>query len=316
MPSRSLHPSISPANSASPIKEQDFINIIKNRAVKNTDSINFRFTITNKVYNRITKEYDISTEIRTEQPQYKLFLDKEHNQFVYFSLFHTEEWIYIYIPDIPEDDKKDEPYKYTVYKEEETYTENKKIKKRTNRFYKGNHLSLNYNEDECGVFYFHYTEYDDNYKKSKEDCNFKLDSVFIDELNNNNLNLKCLLCDKNDDKTYVRGVLINPGHVNEKIQKHVFNILYKIINIIKSKKQRSKNSAKIKRVLAERATRDEAIKNLELSRRNKELAKEKKTKSALGDLDPNLLAYLLDEPSSNKPKNQKKNSNTGNAKKK
>ena len=286
-------------SSASPISidEQELLHAITKKAIINTDNLKFRFTV--------------KDQQRTEKPEYKLYLNKEETQFVYFSVFFTGEWIYIYIPEST--NNIDEPYTYKTYTELDTF--NKK-----QRFYKGNHISISYS-DYCKSFLFHYTEYDDKFiKKPHNICNFKLSSVTSN-------NFDCVLCDKNGN-TFKNAVFVNDDEDDYDTQKHVFNIIHKIITVIKYKKQRSKNSLKIRehkvqleleRINAEEKQRkiQEAIKKAEMQSKNKELAKEKKIRSVLGDLDPNILASLLGD--SNKPKkpiSTSKKSNTGNAKKK
>ena len=285
---------ISAASSVS-FKEHKFITTILKYAEENTDNINFRYSITDK--NNIV-------QIRTSKPTHKLILDTNH--FVYFSLFHTKDWIYIYIPEnIPTNNV--EPYKYNTYKTGKQ------------RYYKGNHISISYN-NQCDMFLFHYTEYDNDYNKLPQKiCNFKIESVTSENLN-------CVFCDERGE-TYKSGIFVNVDEEDYEKQKHIFDIVYKIITKLRMKKQFSKNNAKIRlrkeekeiarKIVEEKEKiRQESIHKENMRRENKKLIKENKKKSVLDDLDPNLLAFLLDEPSSNKPKNPKKNSNTSNAKKK
>ena len=257
-------------SNASPIslEEQNFIDEMLSRAEANTDAIQFRYSIT---------DTDGQIQNRTTQPQYKLYLDPVH--FVYFSLFFTGSWIYIYIPDIIPS-HEDAPYTYTTYTSQSGKTQ----------YYKGNHISISYSEL-CKLLLFHYTEYDDTYRKTQKICNFKFEGV-------NESNMKCILCNRT-------GTIVDSGffldEYNPNIRKYtfIFNIVYKIIMTLKHKKQDSKNKNKIK-VKKERAAAAKAFAANEAAQVARKIrsANEKETqhkaarKAKTPAVDPEIAALL------------------------
>jgi len=295
-------------SSASPVsftmKEWDashFINEIIKRAVPNSDRVTFKF---------VTK-----TKVADYPATHKFYLDDTH--FVYMTLHYNGEWLYIYIPD------DSTTFKYKTLKDTTSslrYSTN-------NRFYKGNHISLSYNTM-CNNIIFHYTEYDDTFKHENNNyrfCDFKFTNL-------TNKNIKCMLCKKDgtevDASTYFSELdgIFEDEEYDEEYKKNlfIFNILYNILSIIKNKKQRSKNSAKIRlrkeeqeiaRVIAEKKTQErlEELKLEEKHRKARESAKAKKATTVLGSLDMNLLKLFGEEPTKAAAK---KPNNTRNAKSK
>ena len=245
---RALHESNSSKSSSlsisSDFKASDFHNLIMKNAKPYIDTnTRFRYRTKDTINQDGTKK---TGNLYTSKPTHYLQLDTDE---VYFTVSpnrsstQTEQWLYIYIPE-------DFSNEYPSYIE---YSDSHK-----KPFYKGNHITISYDET-CDIILFHYTEYDDTYdNKTYEFCNFK---IFKSDV----YDLKCVRCVNGTiEPDMFRKTLIedNPrksDEVSNKKMLYIFNIIYKIIMLLR-------HTSKAKKI-HEKAQKQMEAKNI---KRNKE----------------------------------------------
>jgi hypothetical protein len=218
-PSRS--PSSESISVTSNFKAKDFYSLLYKNLLDNTDNIKFKY----KVSDRIDAHGNVVEGKKlTGKPKKYLQLD---TQKIYINI-SPDKWVYIYIPEVSEDGS----YYYIEHKDTSG-----------NTYYKGNHVSIKYS-DKCDIIMFHYTEYNgDDFNKSYNHCNFKVEDFDFSDI-------QCAECvESTVNQTVIKTgqTFKNKPGVNAiTIKKYsdVFDIMYKIIKLIRGSSKEKKVATK------------------------------------------------------------------------